>query len=212
MPTDPTHADPSSLDSHRASGTNVAPALDAARSVEPELFSFGKSQKPEPGRTWMPWAVAAAIVLVCLGLLAIFGGGHPVATSGVSNATLQASAYATNLQLSDLHMSQAENFAGSQVTYVDGTLANHGNQTVTGVTVAVTFANDTGDPPQVETLPLVLIRMHQPYIDTEPVSAAPLTPDATREFRLVFDDISPLWNMQVPEVRVLGVQLASNAK
>ncbi len=209
MPTDP---NPPSRDPHSVPGSNATPASDAARPAEPELFSFGKQKEPEPGQTWMPWAVAAAIVLACLGLLAIFGGGHPVATSGVSNATLQASAYAANLQLSDLHMSQAENFAGSQVTYVDGTLANHGNQTVTGVTVAVTFANDTGDPPQVETLQLVLIRMHQPYIDTEPVSAAPLAPGATREFRLVFDDISPLWNMQVPEVRVLGVQIASNAK
>ena len=39
-------------------------------------------------------------------------------------------------------------------------------------------------------MPLNLIRTHQPYIDTEPVSAAPIAPGETREFRLIFDHVA----------------------
>ena len=41
---------------------------------------------------------------------------------------------------------------------------------MTGITVQVIFRNDEAMPPQVETLPLTLIRTREPYIDTQPVS------------------------------------------
>lgn len=60
-------------------------------------------------------------------------------------------------------------------------------------------------PPQIETLPLSLIRTHEPYVDTQPVSAAPLSPGSDREFRLIFESIPSNWNMQMPEVRIIKV-------
>jgi len=60
-------------------------------------------------------------------------------------------------------------------------------------------------PPQVETLPVSLIRTRQPYIDTQPVSAAPLKPGDGQDFRLIFEDISANWNTQMPEVHVIQV-------
>src|SRR6266700_187092 len=47
--------------------------------------------------------------------------------------------YASNLKFSDLKMSQAQNFVGTGVTYIDGTLTNTGNKTVAHATVRVTF-------------------------------------------------------------------------
>lgn len=168
------------------------------------IFPAETPQGAGPDRKWLPWVVAAAVVVLGLGLLAVLGGRHPA--SATPDATLQPSPYAANLELTDLHLSQATNFAGGQVTYVDGTITNHGQQTVSGVTVSVTFANAAGEQPQVETVPLLLIRAHQPYVDTEPVSAAPLAPGATHEFRLIFDDVSPLWDQQTPKIQVLGVR------
>ncbi len=71
-------------------------------------------------------------------------------------------------------MSESENISGGKYTYIDGHIKNIGAQTVTGVTVQVLFANDVALPPQVETQPLALIRTHDPYIDTQMVSASPL--------------------------------------
>ena len=56
-----------------------------------------------------------------------------------------------------------------------------------------------------QTMPLTLIRMREPYVDTESVSADPIKPGDQRDFRLVLDHIAQDWNSQYPEVRVIQV-------
>jgi hypothetical protein len=53
---------------------------------------------------------------------------------------------------------------------------------------------------------LSLIRTRQPYIDTQPVAAAPIEPGQTRDFRLIFDSVPPDWNLQLPELRVISIR------
>ena len=48
--------------------------------------------------------------------------------------------------------------------------------------------------------------MREPYIDVEPVSAAPLRPGAEADFRLIFDSVSPDWDGAYPEIRILHVE------
>ena len=60
--------------------------------------------------------------------------------------------------------------------------------------------------PQIEVLPLTLIRTHEPYIDTQLVSANPLGPGIEREFRLIFENLASNWNQQLPEIRVINVK------
>ncbi len=175
------------------------------------MFSSGTMQREQPQRSWLPVSVAAAVVVLGLASLAFFGRNRTAPVS-LQDSTLQPSTYAPNLEFADVHLSQATNFAGSQVTYVDGNLTNHGSQTVIGLTVAASFPNDAGEQPQVETLPVLIIRTHQPYIDTESIGAAPLAPGQTEEFRLIFDDINDLWNQQPPQLQVLGVHLAPASK
>ena len=52
-----------------------------------------------------------------------------------------------------------------------------------------------------------LIRMKEPYIDTEAVSADPLKPGDDREFRLTFETVPENWNTQMPEVRVIHTEV-----
>jgi adenosylcobinamide amidohydrolase len=54
-------------------------------------------------------------------------------------------------------------------------------------------------------VPLSLIRTRQPYVDIEPVSAAPIEPGQQRDFRLIFDTVPADWNQQYPEIRVISV-------
>ena len=150
-------------------------------------------------RNWIPWIVAVIAITVIVGMAFFLGGHREVRTASVSDP------YAAHLAIRNVQISQATNFAGDQLTYVDGIVSNQGDKTVTSISVRVFFANDDGEQPQTKQVPLMLIRTHEPYVDTEPVSAAPLNPGASREFRLIFDDVSTLWNQQIPKVKVAGI-------
>ena len=77
-------------------------------------------------------------------------------------------------------MSESSNLIGGKVTYLDGRIANQGNRTVTGITVQVLFRDPAHEVAQNETQPLKIIRTRDPYIDVEPLSAAPLKPGEGR--------------------------------
>ncbi len=163
---------------------------------------------PEPGeRGGVPvvaWGVAALIVVVVIVALVVAGGKKPAPPP---NTLQPADAYAASLPLSQFAMSESGNLSGGKLTYLDGHVGNTGGRTVTGVTVQVVFLNDEAMPPLIETLPLTLIRMKDPYIDTEPVASAPLKPGDDKEFRLIFEAIPQNWNQQMPEVRVIRTDL-----
>jgi hypothetical protein len=161
------------------------------------------SQKPVKDE--MPvnaWAIAGLVVLVIVGGL-LFMGRHKSTVS--PNTVLPLDAYAAQLPLSQLAMSESSSLSGGKSTFIDGHIGNTGTGTVTGVTVQVLFRNEEAMPPHLETLPLSLIRTHEPYIDTEPVSAAPLKPGSDAEFRLIFETIPSNWNTQMPEIHIVRV-------
>src|SRR5580693_4227431 len=61
-----------------------------------------------------------------------------------------ASPYIASLKLSDFKMSTAENFVGATVTYVDGTVTNGSDKTVTHAVVEVVFKDEMGQVAQQE--------------------------------------------------------------
>jgi Protein of unknown function (DUF2393) len=155
-------------------------------------------------RNWLPVAIAAAVVLAVLGGLILFlgrGKGAPPVTP----ISAKADAYAPNLPITNLAMSESSNLAGGKVTYLDGHIANKGDRTVTGITVQVLFRDYAKEVAQNETQPLELIRTRDPYVDVEPVSAAPLKPGDERDFRLIFDTVADGWNGDYPEIRIVHV-------
>ena len=114
--------------------------------------------------------------------------------------------YAPKLAISGIQMSEATSFSGAKVTYIDGQITNSGDRTMTAITVQVGFHNDVGQFAQRLAVPLSLIRTREPYVDTQPVSAAPIEPGQTRDFRLIFDAVPADWNQQIPEIRVISVR------
>ena len=173
---------------------------EATPSLGGELFGSGKPERTPA--SLLPWAIAGVTVLLVLAVLWL-SGRHRSAT--VTNAVLPLDGYASSLPVSGVAMSESTSLSGGKSTFLDGRIQNRGSKMVTAATLQVLFANDESMPPQIETLPLTLIRTRQPYVDTQPVSAAPLAPGEEREFRLIFENIGASWNQQLPEIRIVRV-------
>jgi hypothetical protein len=158
-------------------------------------------------RNWLPLGLAAAIVLlVAVAAILNLDRGNARGKPTVTPINAPLDTYAGNLSLTRLAMSESSNLAGGKVTYLDGHIINQGARTVTAITVQVLFRTFAREVAQNETQPLMIIRTRDPYIDVEPVSAAPLAPGAQADFRLIFDAVNPDWDGAYPEIRVLRVQ------
>lgn len=157
-----------------------------------------------PDRNWLPVVIAAAVVLaVIVVLVAVLGRGKGNQQALPTNTPLDP--YAANLPITNLAMSESSNLAGGKVTYLDGHIANKADKTITGITAQILFRNVAHEVAQNETQGLKIIRTRDPYIDTEPVSAAPLRPGDERDFRLIFDAVSPSWDGAYPEIRLIHI-------
>jgi hypothetical protein len=174
---------------------------DAPKPPSSPLFT-----DPVPGRSFPTAAVVIAAVAVAILVTVLVLLGRRSEAPPPPNTLLPAAAYAPSLTVSNLQMSESTSMSGGKQTYIEGHIANHGPKTVTGITVQVVFANDLHMAPQIETGPLNLIYMREPYLDTRPVSASPLAPGAESDFRLIFDDVSDNWNQQLPQIRVVQVE------
>jgi hypothetical protein len=113
--------------------------------------------------------------------------------------------YAASLKFSDLKMSQAQNFVGATVTYIDGTLNNTGDKTLAHAVVQVTFKDSYGQVAQIENVPIKVLQTGGPYDDTADLSIAPLASGQSKPFRLIFEHVSEQWNQAYPELQITNV-------
>jgi len=147
---------------------------------------------------WRAIGIAVGTVVVLVTVIWLISRGEQKAPTGPPP-------YATNLKFSDLKMSAAENFVGATVSYIDGTVANAGDKTVTHVVVVVTFKDSMGQLAQRETVPLRVLRTTGPYPEAVDLNASPLPPGQSKPFRLTFESISTQWNHEYPELKVTDV-------
>ena len=169
-------------------------------STEPQLIPL--PEKPE--RNWVPMAVAA-VVVIAIAVVVFVVLGHGKAGAKVTPISAPLDPYAASLSVTNLQMSESSSLSGGKVTYIDGHIENKGDRTVSGISVQVLFHNYAHEVAQNETHELQFIRMRDPYIDTEPVSAAPLAPGAAQDFRLIFDGVTPNWDGAYPDLRIVRV-------
>ena len=150
------------------------------------------------------WLVAGAVVVLVL-VVILVATHHPQETNPGGSGLAAADPYAANLPISNVQMSQSGSMSGGQTTYIDGQITNKGQQTVTGITVQVAFHGFTTPIAKKATMPLMLVRTREPYVDLQSVSAAPILPGQSRDFRLIFDSVPQDWNQNYPEIRVIQV-------
>ena len=162
---------------------------------------FQPSAQSEPDASWKAKGIGFAIVALAV-VIGIFvwraiKGPEPQGPPS----------YAAQLKISDLKLSQEQNFLGATVTYLEGMILNAGDKTVTSASVSVTFHNSLDEVVQKETLPVRVLDRSGPYPDTLDMRARPLVPGQQREFRLIFEHLSSDWNQQAPETAIAGLTL-----
>jgi hypothetical protein len=156
------------------------------------------TQEPDHSRLFIIVAIAVVVGLVLVAALLL---REPVKTAP------KVPPYAANLQISDIKMSQAQNFVGASVTYIDGNIVNVGEKIVTHAVARVTFKDSYGQVAQIEEVPIKLLQTSGPYPDTVDLAAAPLSPGQTKPFRLIFEHVSEQWNQAAPELKIIDVAL-----
>jgi hypothetical protein len=164
--------------------------------VEGEPLGLGR-REPDSGRNWLPMIVGAIVVLIAITLIVVFARNKP--------GSNQPDPYATKLEISNLHMETAENFAGGSVTYIEGTLTNSGDRKVIGATMQVMFRNSLGELVGDPVLPVMTLQPDTPIVDYGPMERAPISAGQKRDFRLTLEHISADWNGQIPQIKVVAV-------
>jgi hypothetical protein len=185
-PTEPPESQPS----------KATPAADA------DAVLFGGGREREAPRSRLPWIVGFAVVLLAVALLALLGRGK-------QEIPLAADPYAPMLAVEQATMSQAENFAGATITYIDVTVKNNGDRTVVGGVAHAVFRDTLGQVVQMEDLPLRALLSHPAggAADAADLSMAPLHPGQSRTLRLTLEHISSQWNRAQPEIEFRGLRL-----
>ncbi len=164
------------------------------------MGGFSQYAEPDEGSRWRPLVIAVVIIAAVIALIWMLS--RHAATPA---ATAAAPAYAGNLQISELHLSTAQNFVGGMVTYVEAKLTNTGNQTVTGAQAEAIFRNTLGEVVDDQTQPLRVQAAPLGNPDWVSLAMAPLEPGKSVEFRLTFEHISADWNQGYPEIRITTV-------
>lgn len=162
---------------------------------------YQPSPANEPQSSSRPLIIAIVLIVVVALAIVIFAR-RPKPSS--TPAQMMEAPYASNLQISDLHLSTAKNFVGAEVTYLEGNIANTGSAAVTNAQVLCVFRNSLGEVVDTPVVAMDVEAFTLGQNDFVPLSTSPLTPNQKRPFRLTFEHISSDWNTGIPEIRIVG--------
>jgi len=146
------------------------------------------------------WMILGALVVIAAIIIAF-----ALLTREKHQAPTGPPPYATNLKISDLKMSRAQNFVGATVTYIDGTITNSGVKTVIHAVVRATFRDPYNQVAQIEDVPVRTLQQFATYMDAVDLSSSPLPPGHSKQFRLTFEHVSEQWGQSYPELQVVDV-------
>lgn len=169
---------------------------------------FSGTPQYEPSRgPWVGLAIGAVIIGGIIAYLIYSSrGSERNFTPAVAIAQpAPEDPYAKNLAITGPQMAEASNMLGGKMTSLEAHIANHGDKTVIGANIEVTFRNSLNQVVQRESQPLMIITAREPALDITAANNSPLRPGDTKDLQLNFEHISADWNRQYPELRVTNV-------
>lgn len=160
------------------------------------------ARKKEEKSNWGPIGIGLAVMLA---LAASFVG----VTHAPHKNAAQSNPYANNLKLSDMKVSAAENYVGGTVTYLDVSITNTGDKTLTGAQMRAVFKNSMGQVVQNETIPLHVLVENQMagYPDLVDLTRNPIAPGQTKTVRMTLEHISDDWDRNAPEMQLVDLKI-----
>ena len=163
---------------------------------------FGARNAQQEPRNWTPLIVGFVLVLAVVAAIACSGTQQE--GSGEDRRPLCVRTW----WWSKATLSQADNFVGATVTYIDLTVKNNGARTVVGGAVQAVFRDTLGQAVQTETLPLRALVPHPLGGEAEAgdLALAPLGPGQERTLRLTVEHISSQWNQALPDLEFRGLR------
>ncbi len=163
-----------------------------------EPYELRPAEAPE--RNWVPMVIGLTLVILIVAGIALVSRNAPTPPA-------QENPYAPNLKVSDATVSEAKNFVGATVTYLDFKLTNAGSLTVANGQIEATFKNTLGEIVQKEVVPIHVL---QPQLggfpDITDLSMSPLPPGQAKTVRLTLEHVSGDWNQAVPDIRFVNLQ------
>jgi len=159
---------------------------------------FSPPAEQAESRNWAPMAIVGVFVVVLIAAVVML-------TRGGKSAGNPADPNLAKLQVSNLHMATAQNFAGGSVTYIEGKITNSTDRKVIAASVQVLLKNSLGEIAQKDNLPVTVLLPNVPYVDYGLIDRAPLAPGQTRDFRLTLEHVTTDWDGQAPTVKVVSI-------
>jgi hypothetical protein len=137
--------------------------------------------------------VAAAVTLAAL-MATVLLLTHRRPESGPSDrASAAEREYLQKLGVTDVHLSEAQNFLGDTVTYLEARITNQGDRALHSVALRIELHDELNQ---------VILRE-----TARPISprTAPLRSGESRQFRVSFEHIPSAWNRAAPDIRPVAV-------
>jgi hypothetical protein len=104
-------------------------------------------------------------------------------------------AYASQIQFTETTVGRAANFLNQEVTFVFGTVNNHGSRAIKQIEITLEFHDIFNQ---------VVLRDKQRLFGE---NAVPLPPNGTRDFQIGYETMPAQWNQAYPTARITGLAL-----
>ena len=130
-------------------------------------------------------------------LIAMAGcGSNPSRTGQAGQRANEAEAYKSKIEVSKVGLAKGENYLGSDVFYVEGSLRNMGNRVVQRVEIRFLFR---------DSLKQVVLKESRKALEYK--GGRGLEADKSTRFQVAFDHLPKEWNYVLPDLEVSQVTL-----
>jgi len=123
-------------------------------------------------------------------------GNSSSRTAQAGQSAMEAEAYKSKIEVSKVGLAKGENYLGSDVFYVEGSLKNMGNRVVQRVEITFLFK---------DSLKQVVLKESRKALEYK--GGRGLEADKSTRFQVAFDHLPKEWNYVLPDLEVSQVTL-----